>query len=49
MDDSDNKDSSSELSKLQETISELQVELAKERSRRFALEEECDLLAMVFN
>ena len=47
-DDGDNKESSNELSRLQETISQLQEELAKERSRRFAVEEECDLLAMVY-
>ena len=43
-----NKESSNELSRLQETITQLQEELAKERSRRFAVEEECDLLAMVY-
>eukprot|EP01035_Chromulina_nebulosa_P032553 gene32553-43488_t len=48
-DDGDNKESSNELSRLQESISQLQEELAKERSRRFAVEEECDLLAMENN
>ena len=45
----DSKFSSNEVAILQELLSQLQEELKKERSLRLAVEEECDLLAMVKN
>ena len=45
----DSKVSSNEVAILQELVSQLQEELKKERSLRLAVEEECDLLAMVEN